>query len=148
VEPYRWSLRVTSRDPDRATVFARKHQFFVGAPLSVDEQYPAVTALEYALAAVAGELVNGLKGEAKRRRIGVGSVEATLQASLEDVLAALGVVGATGQAVLQEVRIKVFAQSTGPSEEVRQLWDGLLERLPLTRTLRSAMKLEITLEVL
>jgi hypothetical protein len=63
---HRWNVRVTATGKDTASVFARRHQFTVGAPVHFDEEYGQVSALEYALGAVGAELLNGLVSLGRR----------------------------------------------------------------------------------
>ena len=56
-----FSLRVTAPDPDVARVSIGRRQFSIGRPLEFDEASPHVAAIEYALGAVGGEVVNGLR---------------------------------------------------------------------------------------
>jgi hypothetical protein len=54
-----WNLRVCATDNDRATVYAHRHQFEVGAQVHFDEQYHQITALEYVLGAIGADMVRG-----------------------------------------------------------------------------------------
>ena len=87
------SLRVTAPGPAAARVSVGRRQFSIGRPLEFDEASPHVAAIEYALGAVGGEVVNGLRAFARaaaaadRRRRGLVTGE------LENGLAYLEVVG-------------------------------------------------------
>ena len=63
------TARVTTAGPDAARVSVRRQQFLVGRPLELDETSPRIAALEYAIGALAGEVVNGLRVFAWRRRV-------------------------------------------------------------------------------
>src|SRR4051794_8573240 len=91
-----WTLRITAGADGPAHAHARGQRFDVGDALSFDEAYPHATALEHALAAAGAELVNGLRALARLRRLELDAVEALVQGKLEDALAHLGVVGASG----------------------------------------------------
>ena len=71
-----FSLRVTAPDPDVARVSIGRRQFSIGRPLEFDEASPHVAAIEYTLGAVGGEVVNGLRAFADRRRLSIDAVEA------------------------------------------------------------------------
>ena len=73
------TLRVTTADPEVARVTIRRHQFEIGRPMELDEASPRISALEYALGAIAGEMVNGLRVFAWRHRVDVDRVEAPEQ---------------------------------------------------------------------
>src|SRR5262245_43998196 len=104
----RWSVRVASTGKDSATVFARKQQFTVGAPVHFDEAYESVSGLEYVLGVVGAELVNGVVSLARQRRLVIDHAEAVVQGGINDPLAYLGAIGATGHAGIETVSTKVY----------------------------------------
>ena len=131
------SLRVTA--PGRAArVSAGRRHFAIGRPVEFDAASPDVSALEYALGAAGGEIVNGLREFARRRRIEIDAIEALVTGELEEALAYLEVVGETAAPRIGSITVKVFvAAPDGPA--VRALFSEMLERLPLTVTLRRAL---------
>lgn len=139
-----FGLRVSGAANGSATVFARKHRFVVGAPVTFDSEDAHVSALEYVLGAFGAELVNGLVAAARARRVVVDHAEAVVKARLDDPLAHLGVVGASGHPGLAEVFVKVYA-SAEDEEALRGLWKQTLERSPLVRTLDRVVRLELEL---
>jgi uncharacterized OsmC-like protein len=141
-----WSLRV-SAGGDAATVFARRHQFVVGAPVSFDEEDARVSALEYALGALGADVVNGLVRLARERRVAIDHAEAVVEGALDDPLAHVGVVGAAGSPAIAEVRVKVYAASDADEEDVRRIFDDVLGRSPLVRTLGPVVRLDLSLTV-
>lgn len=140
------TLRVTAREPDVARVSVRNEQFLVGRPLELDAASPRIAALEYALGALAGEVVNGLRHFAWRRRVDLEHAEALVTGELERGLAYLEVVGEEGSPRIARVHIKVFVASAD-EPGIRQLWTDVLERLPLLGTLRSAASVHLELIV-
>jgi hypothetical protein len=143
----RWTARVTTDGGGAARVFVRKHQLTVGAPVSFDEADPHVTALECVLGAVGADAANGLAALARARRVPIDRVEALVHGELDDPLAPVGVVGATGSARISVIEVRVYV-STGEDESVvRELWEQVLTRSPLVQTLKRAVKLELRLDV-
>ncbi len=132
------SLRVTATTRASARVSAGRRQFAIGRPVEFDEASAHVAAIEYALGAVGGEIVNGLREFARRRRIEIDAIEALVSADLEHALTYLEVVGETGQPRLSRIAVKVFV-SAADEAGVRALFPELLDRLPLTCTLRTAV---------
>lgn len=136
------SLRITASDSGaRATVGRR--QFPIGRPVEFDEASPHVPAIEYALGAVGGELVNGLREFARRRRMAIDDVEALVTGELANGLAYLEVIGEAGEPSLSRIAVKVFASTPDPN--VRALFDEMVKRLPLVNTLRKALDIQIDL---
>ena len=140
------SLRVTAPDPAAARVSVGRRQFSIGKPLEFDEASPHVAAIEYALGAVGGEVVNGLRAFADRRRLPVDAVEAVVTGELENGLTYLEVVGEQGQPRIARIHLKVFVAS-GDAAATRALFEQMLERLPLVCTLRAAVALTIDLNI-
>jgi hypothetical protein len=52
MEHHTWTLRVSAMPEGQANIFARQHQFRIGAPVHFDRTYGAVSALEYVLGAL------------------------------------------------------------------------------------------------
>ena len=144
MESHRWTLRVRSTDHERVRVFARKHQFEVGAPVEFDEEGTTISALEYALGALGAELTGGLRRLARSRRIHLDHVEAVIQAELNDPLAAIGVIGAKGHAGIEWVRIKVYVSTGETDEAVERVWQEVLQISPLFRTFQESARVEVS----
>jgi hypothetical protein len=139
------SLRVTAPGPTLARVSAGCRNFSIGRPIEFDEASPHVAALEYALGAVGGEVVNGLREFARRRRLAIDAVEALVVGELQDGLAYLEVIGESGRPRISRVAIKVFVASSLDDRATRALFDEMIERLPLISTLRGAVDLDVEL---
>ena len=138
------SLRVTAPGSAAARVSVDRRQFAIGRPVEFDTASPHVSALEYALGAVGGEIVNGLREFARRRRFELDAVEALVTGELHDGLAYLEVRGERGRPRIARISVKVFVASGDPTA-TRALFDATLERLPLISTLRDALDLDIEL---
>ena len=138
------SLRVTAPGPAAARVSVGRRQFSIGRPVEFDDASPHVAALEYALGAVGGEIVNGLREFARRRRHAIDAVEALVSGELQDGLAYLEVIGERGQPRLRRIAVKVFVASPDGTG-TRALFDEMLPRLPLAATLRDAVDLDVEL---
>lgn len=134
------SLRVTAPGADVARVSIGRRQFSIGRPLEFDEASPHVAAIEYALGAVGGEIVNGLRAFANRRRLSIDAVEAIVSATLERGLTYLEVIGEGGEPKIARIHVKVFVSAADPVA-TRILFDHMLDRLPLVCTLRAALVL-------
>ena len=134
------SLRVTATARASAHVWSGRRHFSIGRPVEFDDASPHVSALEYALGAVGGEIVNGLREFAHRRRIEIDAIEALVSGDLNHALTYLEVVGETRPPRLGRIVVKLFV-SASDETAIRALFPELLDRLPLTCTLRSAVGL-------
>ncbi|MFN4258335.1 MAG: OsmC family protein [Gemmataceae bacterium] len=142
-----WDVRVTAASGETARVSARKHRWDVGAPLHFDSEYACVTALEMLLGALGSDLVNGLKQRARRRRLEITHIEASVQGELDNPLTYLGVVGETGHPGLRRVAVKVFVSTLASEEETQAVWRETLAGSPLVHTLRPTVNLELQLKI-
>jgi hypothetical protein len=140
------SLRVTAPDPHVARASVGRRQFSIGRPLEFDEVSPHVAAIEYALGAVGGEVVNGLRAFADRRRMAIDAVEAVVTGELEGGLTYLEVIGEQGQPRIARIHVKVFVASADAAA-TRALFDRMLDRLPLVCTLRGALDLTVEMSL-
>jgi hypothetical protein len=136
------SLRVTAPGSGFARVSVGRRQFSIGRPVEFDDASPHVAALEYALGAVGGEVVNGLREFARRRRLAIDAVEALVTGELQDGLAYLEVIGENGRPRIRRIAVKVFVASVD-HEATRALFDEMIERLPLIATMRQATEVDV-----
>ena len=97
-----------------------------------------------ALGAAGGEIVNGLREFARRRRIEIDAIEALVTGELEHALTYLEVVGEHETPRIARIHVKVFV-STPDEAAIRALFADMLERLPLACTLRAALDLKTEL---
>ncbi|HVZ23477.1 MAG TPA: hypothetical protein VG871_20535 [Vicinamibacterales bacterium] len=138
------SLRVTAPEIGPARVSVGRRQFSIGRPVEFDDASPHVSALEYALGAVGGELVNGLREFSRRRRIAIDAVEALVTGELEHALTYLDVVGERSSPQLARIRIRLFVSAPDESA-VRTIFDDMRDRLPLLCTLRRSVDVQADL---
>ena len=131
----------------RAVAYARDHRFEVGAPVEFDETSDTVSALEYALAALAADLVNTFSTLARRRRLEIDAIEAVATGRLNNPLTVLQVVGEEGHPGLEHVGLKIFVGSAAPAAEVSALWEEAQTLSPLAKTLRTALTLDLDLVI-
>jgi uncharacterized OsmC-like protein len=147
VDNLRWNIRVRGSGKGQATVYARRHQFRVGAPVHFDEQYNYISALEYLLGAVGADIANGLEVLLRKRRVQVDGIEASVSGELNNALTYLSVVGEEGHPGLEKISIKVFVSSDEPEEEVQRVWEEVLEKSPLIHTFQSVVNLDLSMKM-
>jgi hypothetical protein len=137
-------LRVTAVQPSGAVIHARKHAFAVGAPLSFDAEYGAISALEHLLGAVGADLVGGIQVVARRRRVEIDDIEAVVHGTLHNPMVYLRVVGESGDAGIRAIEARVYISSLDDEARVRAVWQEVLETSPIANTLRKALTLELS----
>ena len=111
-----WGVRVRATAAGGTTAYARSHAFEVGAALPFDVEGSRITALEYLLGALGGDLVGGFRIVARQRRLVIDEIEATVDATLDNPLTHLGVVGEEGHPGLERVAIRVHIATLEPEE--------------------------------
>ena len=144
VEDTRWTLRMTAVHPVGSTAHARKHSFAVGAPISFDAEYAAISALEYLLGAVGADLVGGIQTVARRRRVEIDDIEVVIHGVLHNPMVYLRVVGEGGDAGLRSIEARVYISSLDDEARVSAVWTEVLESSPIVNTLAKAVKLDLT----
>lgn len=143
MEDTRWTLRMTANAPLGSTAHVRKHSFAVGAPISFDADYAAITALEYLLGAVGADLVGGIQTVARRRRVEIDNIEVVVHGVLHNPMVYLRVVGEAGDAGLQSIEARVYISSLDDDALVRAVWTEVLETSPVLNTLTKAVRLDL-----
>lgn len=141
------SQRISAVSPTTARVSVRRQQFDVGRPLEFDVEADRVSAVDHALGALGAEVVGGLQDFARRRRLVLDQIEAVVRSTVDHPLAYLEVVGEDGRPRLGGIHVKVYVSTDEAAESVERLWRDTLERLPLVRTLRGAVALELELAI-
>ena len=147
MEAPRWTVRVRATADGGASVLARTQRFEVGDASPFDAELTRVSGLEYALGALGAELSAGLIVRARRQGRMIEEAEAVVRCKLDDPLAALGVIGATGHAGIGFLHVKVVARTLEPPEVVAALWRETLAASPLCVTLAKACPLEADCEI-
>jgi hypothetical protein len=143
-----WDIRAHAEGRSPVSVRVRRHGFVVGAPIHFDEEYDAITALEYAMGALAGDVVDGFRSLARKRRVEVDQVEALLHGELENALMYLGVVGEEGSPAIESLALKCYVSSLAEEADVQSVWAEALLRSPLAQTFLRAGVLTITMQII
>jgi hypothetical protein len=146
-EPHWWSLRARGVGTETA-VFAGRSVLRVGRPLAFE---PAAapqppTALEAFVGALAGDLLQGFRAAAGRRRLPLDDLEMSLRWALENPLTHFGVRGEAGTPRVRQIRGTLFVSGVFDGSQrsaVAECWEETLERSPLFQTLRLAAALDL-----
>lgn len=133
-----------SHDP---VVLVRQHRLQPGAPLSFDAEYGAVTALEHVLAGIGADVVGTFQAVAKRARVPLDHLEATVTGRLNNPLTHLGVIGETGNPGLEHVAVKLYVSAAAGPEAVEQVWAAAQQRSPMVATFRRLGLLDLQLDI-
>jgi hypothetical protein len=145
MESFSWNARVSQKAEEGASVSVRRHRFQVGPAVVFDSESPRICALEYVLGAIGADIVSSFSDLARRNRLDVAQVEATVQGTLVNPLAYLGVIGETGHPGLHRIKVRVYISSSSPATEIETTWKESLARSPLTQTFKDLMEVSYKL---
>jgi uncharacterized OsmC-like protein len=146
-EAFTWDVRLRSVDDGTVSAYIRGRQFAIGAPLQFDAEYEHITALEYLLAALGGDLANGFRIRAHRKRLAIDDLEAVVSGRVNNPLTSVGVVGEEGHPGLEWARVRLYVSSDEDEQALREVWNETLQRSPVVRTLQPAVTLDLTLKL-
>jgi hypothetical protein len=140
-------LRIASTGTDLVTAYARRQRCEIGRPVTFDEQYSSITALETFASAFAADVMNGLRLRAKNKRVEILRIEAVVKVWLTNPLTFLEVVGESGDASIHRLGLHLYVSTLEPEEVVRGLLQKTLACSPLYLTLCKAAEVKVDFEV-
>ena len=143
---YEWRARVRSTGSLKSTVYCRNFSIEVGQPASFEASDKHPSAVEYVLAALAGDLTTGFATECAKSSLSVDDIEMTISGRLNNILAHLGL--EDGDPSFASIEMKLFVSSFDDQAKVRAAWDRTLKRSPLAATLGKAVDLKVKLSIL
>jgi hypothetical protein len=140
-------LRVASQSGDSLAAYVRRQRFEIGPPLTFDESYSGISALEIFAGAFAADVINGLRLRARKRRIEIRQLEGVVKVWLVNPLAFLEVVGEEGDASIESLRLQLYVSTLEQETAVRELLDETLARSPLYLTVAKCAKVQVDFEI-
>jgi uncharacterized OsmC-like protein len=143
---YEWRARARATGGLKSTVYCRNFSLEVGQPASFEASDKHPSAVEYLLAALAGDLTTGFATECAKSNLAVDDIEMTINGKLSNILAHLGL--EEGDPSFSSIEMKLFVSSFEDQAKVREAWDRTLGRSPLATTLKKAVDLKIKLSIL
>jgi len=143
---YEWRARARSTGSLKSTVYCRNFSIIVGQPASFEESDKHPSAVEYMIAALAGDLTAGFATECAKSNIEVDDIEMTISGRLKNVLAHLGL--EEGDPSFESIELKCFVSSFEDEEGIREAWSRTIRRSPLLATLQKAMDITMKLAIL
>jgi uncharacterized OsmC-like protein len=142
---YEWRARARSTGHLKSTVYCRNFSIEVGQPASFETSDKHPSAVEYLLAALAGDLTTGFATECAKSNLKVDDIEMTVCGTLNNILAHLGL--EDGDPSVASIEMKCFVSSFEDETKVREAWDRTIRRSPLAATLRKAVEIKIKLSI-
>jgi hypothetical protein len=140
-------LRIASTSADLVTAYARRQRWEIGRPVTFDEQYSGITALEAFAGAFGADVMNGVRLRAAKKRLEILKLEAVVKVWLTNPLTFLEVVGESGDASIRSLQLHLYVSTLEPEEVVRGLLQKSLACSPLYLTLSKVAEVKIDLEI-
>jgi OsmC-like protein len=142
---FSWDVRIRQEGTESASVSVRNHSFRVGPAVVFDPEASRISALEYVLGAVGADIVASFSAAARRCRLEIDQVEASVQGTLQNPLTYLGVVGEEGHPGLNRIKVRVYISSASPADAIERAWKESLTRSPLAQTFKEFMEVSYKL---
>jgi uncharacterized OsmC-like protein/TusA-related sulfurtransferase len=142
---YEWRARARSTGKLKSTVYCRNFSIDVGQPASFESSDKHPSAVEYLLAALAGDLTTGFASECSKSGIAYDDIEMTVSGKLNNILAHLGV--EEGDPSFSTIELKCFLSTFDDEKKAREVWERTIRRSPLAATLLKAVNLRIKFSI-
>jgi uncharacterized OsmC-like protein len=142
---YEWRARVRSTGSLKSTVYCRNFAIEVGQPASFETTDKHPSAVEYLLAALAGDLTTGFATECAKSNLQVDDIEMTISGKLNNILAHLGL--EEGDPSFASIELKLFASSFDDEAKIRNAWEKTIQHSPLAATLKKAVDIKFKLSI-
>ena len=138
---YQWRLRARSTGHLKSTIYTRNFSFDIGQAASFEEKDSNPCAIEYLFGALAGSLTTGFATECARDNLEVDDIELSLNGSLENILAHMGL--EDGDPSVKKIELKCYASSFDDEEKVKAAWQRTVNRSPVVATLKKSVELQL-----
>jgi uncharacterized OsmC-like protein/TusA-related sulfurtransferase len=142
---YEWRARARSTGNLKSTVYCRNFSIDVGQPASFESADKHPSAVEYLLAALAGDLTTGFAVECTKSGLSVDDIEMTISGKLSNILAHLGL--EDGDPSFASIEIKLFVSSFDDETKLREAWERTFRRSPLASTLKKSVELKVRFSI-
>lgn len=138
---YEWRVRALVPGHLHSKVYCRNFSIDVGQPASFEERDTHPSAVEYLLAALAGDLSVGFASTVARYGVEVDDIELTARGRLNNVLAHLAM--EEGDPSFASIELKAYVSTMDDEDRVRQAWEETVARSPIAQTLGKSVELNI-----
>jgi TusA-related sulfurtransferase len=137
---FKWSVRARRSDNHETTIYSRNFSWKSGASLGFDRSATMPTALEQLLGSLLADVVARFATQCSQQQLLIDELEATVNASLHNTLAAVGV--ESGDASIKTIALVLFVTSPVASEQLTEVWNASLNASPVFQTLNKACEMD------
>lgn len=144
---YTWSVRGNSADGQVTRLHAGRNSLSAGPAVSFRPDEPLPSAIDYLLCALTAEMVSNFAACMSERAVDFDAVECRVSGQLEDPLASIGVVGASGNPAMSTITGTVFVSADVDDGVLQDAWCAALSRSSVYRTLQKCVSLSVGMRV-
>lgn len=148
LEPHRWTARGFVSGPGETTIHVRNHTVTVGAQASFASSDANPSAIEYLLAALAGDLLAAFTRQAVRQDIVVDAAEVLVSGHLNNPLMVAGVIGESGSPAFEAISCTLYVTTGAEEPALQKAWETAIATCPVIHTLQRAVSLDLQLQVM
>lgn len=141
---YKWSLR--ARRTNETDIYSRNFSWKSGHSIDFDRKGKLPTSLEQFFGSLVADLINSLVARCSRKQIEFDDLEATLNGTLHNPIAAAGI--EEGDPSVKEIKVTVFATSPAAESEIRAEWELAVQGSPVFQTFVKSCPIELKLVLL
>ena len=125
----------------------RNHTFVVDEPshLAGDDESP--NSMEYVLGAYGACLATGFVLNASQRGIVINNLEVSLESSQDNVFTFFGLSDQEGHPGFDEIKAKLFVQSSADPAVLREIWQRTIDTSPVHNTLVRPVSIQPEIEI-
>lgn len=137
---FKWSLRARRTAEAETTVYSRNFSWQSGASIDFDRKGKLPGALEQLLGALLSDVIHCFAVQCSREGLVLDDLEATLGATLNNSLAAVGI--EEGDSSIKEIKLVVYVTTGAREDDVHRNWNAALETATTFQTLSKACSID------
>ena len=139
-QEFKWSLRARRTTEHETTVYSRSFSWRSGSAIDFDRKAALPSSLEQLFGALLADVINCFAVRCSRQEILLDELEATLNGTLNNSLAATGI--EEGDPSVRAIKLVVYVTSPAASADVRKQWDLALGHAPVFQTLKKSCEID------
>jgi len=143
---FKWSLRGRRTEKFETVIYSRNFSWKSGASLGFDRTAELPSALEQLLGSLLSDVLACFAIQCSQRDLLVDEIEATVNATLNDTLAAVGL--ESGDASIKEIALILFVTSPATSSQLTDVWHVAMNSSPIFQTLNKGCEMDARIVLL
>lgn len=143
---FQWRLRARRSSRNTTTVYSRSLSWKTGASIDFDKSGENPSAVELLLGALLSDVISTFAVRCSQTSIAIDDLEATVNGTLHNSLAALGI--EAGDSSLASIALVMYVTSPAPEHDLRDAWEKSLGCAPVAQTLLKACEIDSRLVLL